>query len=69
MLSVFTFAVVIAVFRNLDIDCGCFGTMHVQKVGLLKILENMILISLGAVILFFHPVRVFSIDHKSNNQK
>jgi len=44
--TVFVFA---ALLRGLDIDCGCFGTSDGQKVGLLKILEN-----IGLIILSFH---------------
>lgn len=44
MLAVFTFAVISAVLRNLDIDCGCQGTFDGQKVGMLKIIENVSLI-------------------------
>ncbi|MFZ1290100.1 MAG: MauE/DoxX family redox-associated membrane protein [Melioribacteraceae bacterium] len=40
LLMVFTFAVISAVLRNLDIDCGCQGTLDGQKVGMLKIIEN-----------------------------
>jgi uncharacterized membrane protein YphA (DoxX/SURF4 family) len=44
LLTVFTLAVLSAVMRNLDIDCGCQGTFDGQKVGLLKIIENVSLI-------------------------
>jgi uncharacterized membrane protein YphA (DoxX/SURF4 family) len=44
LLSIFTLGVLSAVFRNLDIDCGCHSTSNGQKVGLLKILENISLI-------------------------
>ncbi|MBK8946534.1 MAG: DoxX family membrane protein [Ignavibacteriae bacterium] len=40
LLFVFTIAVISAVLRNLDIDCGCHGTIDGQKVGILKIIEN-----------------------------
>ena len=44
LLTVFTLAVLSAVLRNLDIDCGCQGTFDGQKVGMLKIIENVSLI-------------------------
>jgi uncharacterized membrane protein YphA (DoxX/SURF4 family) len=44
LLGVFTLAVLSAVLRNLDIDCGCQGTFDGQKVGILKIIENVSLI-------------------------
>ncbi len=45
LILIFTIAVLSAVLRNLDIDCGCQGTFNGQKVGMLKILENILLIS------------------------
>ena len=44
LLLIFTLAVLSAVMRNLDIDCGCQGTFNGQKVGMLKILENALLL-------------------------
>ncbi len=44
LLTVFTLALLSAVLRNLDIDCGCQGTFDGQKVGMLKIIENVSLI-------------------------
>jgi putative oxidoreductase len=54
ILSVFTAALVIAVIRGLDIDCGCFGHTAGQiakahRVGTQKIIENLAMI----VIVFF----------------
>ena len=40
LLVVFTLAVVTAVGRGLDIECGCFGTADASRVGLRKLLEN-----------------------------
>ena len=40
LLLVFTIAIISAVLRNLDIDCGCQGTFDGQKVGIIKIVEN-----------------------------
>ncbi|MBK7106745.1 MAG: DoxX family membrane protein [Ignavibacteriae bacterium] len=47
LLLVFTLAVISAVARNLDIDCGCQGTIDGQKVGMLKIVENISLLIVG----------------------
>ena len=44
LLLVFTISIASAVLRNLDIDCGCQGTFDGQKVGMLKIIENVALI-------------------------
>ena len=59
----FTIMVIIAVLRGLDIDCGCFGTSDGEKVGLLKIIENIGLIVLSIYIYFFDK-KSFSIETK-----
>jgi hypothetical protein len=46
MMVIFLVAVISAVLRGLDIDCGCFGRTAVQvakahQVGLQKIAENL----------------------------
>ena len=43
LLTAFTAAIISAVLRGLDIDCGCQGTFDGQKVGLFKIVENIAL--------------------------
>lgn len=43
LLVIFTLSVISAVLRNLDIDCGCQGSFDGQKVGLVKIIENVAL--------------------------
>lgn len=48
----FTFLISYAVVIGLDIECGCFGESS-EKVGLRKILEN-VLIILGLVILLMN---------------
>lgn len=42
MLIVFTLGITISIIRGLNIDCGCFGSDN--KVGLLKLLENFLMI-------------------------
>ena len=49
LLVVFTVAVVAAVARGLDIECGCFGTADAAHVGWVKIAENLGLIAIAAV--------------------
>ena len=48
LMAVFIAAVAIALARGLDIECGCFGTRDGSKVGILKIIED-VLILLGFV--------------------
>ncbi len=52
LLIIFNVLILIAITRGLDIDCGCFGTVRAQKVGLQKILENLFLIILSVPLLF-----------------
>lgn len=40
LMFVFIVAVAQASLRDLDIECGCFGTADATKVGLKKLLEN-----------------------------
>jgi len=49
LLVVFTLAVVAAVARGLDIECGCFGTADASHVGWRKIAENLGMIAIAAV--------------------
>lgn len=50
MLIMFTFGVVYAFASGLDINCGCSGGNAQQKVGWLKIFENLSLILLTSII-------------------
>lgn len=60
MLAVFTTAIIIAVLRGLEIDCGCFAKP--EPVGWFKVLKNSgwILLSL---FLYFFPKSNFSVDN------
>lgn len=53
LLFLFTLAVISAVIRNLNIDCGCSGTIDGQKVGFLKIIENVALFIVSLVSIKF----------------
>ena len=50
LLIIFTAAVIISIFRGLNIDCGCFGTALGERVGLLKVAENVLLIISGILV-------------------
>jgi hypothetical protein len=49
MMALFTAAVLLAVIRGLDIECGCFGTSDASRVGLVKLLQNFGMLALAAV--------------------
>ena len=51
LLLIFIIAIIISLFRGLDINCGCFGTVDGSKVGLIKILENIGLLILGFILI------------------
>jgi putative oxidoreductase len=55
LLLLFIVLIAQAVFRGLNIDCGCFGSsklalISAQKVGLAKIIENLILLGMCACV-------------------
>jgi len=49
MLAAFTVAIVVALLRGLDIECGCFGTADASRVGFVKVLENMAMLAVAGV--------------------
>ena len=53
LVIIFILAITISLFRGLDIDCGCFGTVDGAKVGILKILENIGLLLLCIILIKF----------------
>lgn len=50
LMILFTFAVIFAFASGLDISCGCSGSNASQKVGWLKIFENIGIIILTTII-------------------
>jgi uncharacterized membrane protein YphA (DoxX/SURF4 family) len=48
LLTIFTIAIVISLFRGLAIDCGCFGNS--SQIGLFKLGENILMI-IGSILL------------------
>jgi uncharacterized membrane protein YphA (DoxX/SURF4 family) len=51
LLIVFTTAIIISLFRGLNIDCGCFGTAYGSRIGLLKVSENIFQIICGFILI------------------
>ncbi len=53
MLGIFIIAIVISLFRGLNIDCGCFGTLSGTKVGIMKLIENTLMLLTGILLVYF----------------
>jgi uncharacterized membrane protein YphA (DoxX/SURF4 family) len=51
LLIVFTIAIIISLFRGLNIDCGCFGTIYGSRIRLLKVAENIFQILCGSILI------------------
>ncbi|MEN6295698.1 MAG: MauE/DoxX family redox-associated membrane protein [Chloroherpetonaceae bacterium] len=51
MTVVFTIAVIIAIAKGLNIECGCYSNIASQQVGLPKVLENIGLLILTFIII------------------
>jgi uncharacterized membrane protein YphA (DoxX/SURF4 family) len=49
LLAVFTAAVLAAIYRGLDIECGCFGTSDSTHVGWVKVAQNLGMLALAGV--------------------
>ena len=60
MMLFFIFAVTWAMAMGLDINCGCSST-NPQKIGLPKLMENIGLLILSALVFIF-PERKFSLE-------
>ena len=49
LLGVFTLAVVLALARRLDIECGCFGAASASRVGAAKLFQNTLWLGLSVL--------------------
>jgi uncharacterized membrane protein YphA (DoxX/SURF4 family) len=49
LMGVFLVAILAAMVRGLDIECGCFGTADAAKVGFAKLAENTTYVVLAVV--------------------
>ena len=66
LLIIFIVAIIISLFRGLDIECGCFGTVDGSKVGLIKILENFGLLLLGYILIKYNSKFLSLTLHSKN---
>jgi len=46
MLGVFVVAIVLALARDLDIECGCFDTTEGRRIGLKLLAEDLVLLAM-----------------------
>jgi len=53
LLIVFILAIVISLGRGLNIECGCFGTSSGTKVGIIKLVENIVLLFISFLLTKF----------------
>ncbi|MGB8316809.1 MAG: MauE/DoxX family redox-associated membrane protein [Ignavibacteriaceae bacterium] len=66
LLIIFLIAIIINLSRGLDINCGCFGTGNGTKIGFTKLVENSILLFMGAILMLFDS-KILSIPLKKNS--
>ena len=67
MLVVFLLAIVISLGRGLNIECGCFGTSSGTKVGIIKLVENSILLIFSFVLIKFNSVFLSLTSNKNKS--
>jgi putative oxidoreductase len=66
-LIVFILAIVISLGRGLNIDCGCFGTSSGTKVGIIKLVENIILLTFSLLLTKFNSFYLSITSHNDNS--
>lgn len=57
LLIIFIVLICISILRGLDINCGCYGNVHYQKIGWIKIIENLLLLYIGWYIYKFYKIK------------
>jgi putative oxidoreductase len=57
MTAVFVVAIVTALARGLDIECGCFATVGGRKAGLITLAQDALLLFIGFVLIRRHPAK------------
>lgn len=67
MLVVFILAIVVSLGRGLNIECGCFGTSSGTKVGIIKLVENIILLTFSFFLIKFNSVFLSITSNKNNS--
>lgn len=67
LLIVFILAIVISLGRGLNIECGCFGTSSGTKVGIIKLVENIVLLSFSLLLTKFDSSFLGITSHNDNS--
>ena len=67
LLIVFILAIVISLGRGLNIECGCFGTSSGAEVGIIKLVENILLLIFSFVLTWFNSVFLIIVSHNDNS--
>jgi putative oxidoreductase len=57
MTAAFMVAIVTALARGLDIECGCFGTVGGRKGGLITLAQDVVLLAFGILLIRRHPAK------------
>lgn len=53
LLAIFTAAIISALLRNLNIDCGCYGKEHATPISWTKVGEDAALMIMGMYVFYF----------------
>ena len=67
MLIIFLLAIGISLIRGLNIECGCFGTSSGTKVGIIKLVENSILLIFSFVLIKFDSIFLSITSNKNKS--
>ena len=67
LLIVFILAIIISLGRGLNIECGCFGTSSGTKVGITKLVENIVLLSFSVLLTRFDSSFLGITSHNDNS--
>jgi len=66
LLIIFFIAIAISLARGLNIECGCFGTSSGAKVGLIKLVENLVLILASSLLMKFGSEKYSLRENRDN---
>ena len=67
MLVAFILAIAISLGRGLNIECGCFGTSSGTKVGIIKLVENSLLLTFSFLLIKFNSILLSITSHNDKS--